>query len=208
MGGLLWRLAKAPRTTGRAKRNYMNIPETFLDRLERDFDGRLRARWSKNLGEIHIEQKVGRASLAPTYVSEVDDDLIRARDGYMYVMAIRPGDRMRCPDCNSTIKVPIMRTGEAVCGYCKMKGRDGRHKAAYYPLGDLLLDHLKRIDPMRTYRTELVKVADRKNDAIMAARQRETSNQIETGTKENWTRMVGIQSTGYTGKVFTGNPTS
>lgn len=178
----------------------MDIPESFADRLKRDFDGRLRIRWSKALGEFHIEQKVGRAALPPTYISEWDDDLIRARDGYMYVMAIRPGDRMPCPDCHLTIKVPVMRTAEAVCSYCRMKGRDGRWRAAYYPLGDLLLDHLKKIDPTRRFREELTKAADRKNKAIMAAKEREASNIIEASTKENWTQLVQIQSVGFSGK--------
>lgn len=182
----------------------MQIPESFSERLEREFDGRLRIRWSKAGGEFHIEQKVGRAALPPTYVSEYDDDLIRARDGYMYVMTVRPGDRMRCPDCNSTLKVPIMRTAETICGYCKMKGRDGRHVAAYYPLGDTLIDHLKKIDPMRRFRQDLAKAADRKNEAIMESRKRETSNQIEASTKDHWTKLVGIQSVGYSGKVFEG----
>lgn len=85
-----------------------------------------------------------------------------------------------------------------------MKGRDGRHVAAYYPLGDTLIDHLKKIDPMRRFRQDLAKAADRKNEAIMESRKRETSNQIEASTKDHWTKLVGIQSVGYSGKVFEG----
>ena len=135
-----------------------SVPDEFADRLSRDFQGRLRTRWSKAKAEWHIEERVGRGCVAPTrhrdphdrsrwLPVEVDDAFIRARDGYAYVMSIRPGDRMPCPTCGLTLKVPVLHTGETICANCVKKGRDGHWKAAYYPLGEGLLEHLRKIDP-------------------------------------------------------------
>lgn len=132
----------------------------FQERLEEDFGGRLRLRWSKAEEAWLVEEKVGRGAFAPTrrrvpgrpwewLPVELDDSYIRARDGYARVLAIQPGDRMRCPVCRSEMRVPVMRFGEARCGSCQAKGRRSRHAAAFFPLGETLLDHLKRIDPLR-----------------------------------------------------------
>ena len=37
------------------------IPESFAERLDAAFKGRLRIRWSDARKEYHLEQKVGRA---------------------------------------------------------------------------------------------------------------------------------------------------
>jgi hypothetical protein len=181
----------------------MDVAKEFTSRLRRDFNDRLRIRWSKKRGEWHIEQKVGRAALPPIYISEVDDDLIRAKDGYAFVMAIRPGDRMPCPDCGLTLRVPVMQIAETTCDYCRYKGRYGRHSAAYFPLGDLLIEHLKKISPERRPK-KFTEMLDAKNAAVLASRQREFENEFEATTKENWSRMIGIPSWGYTGKEFRG----
>src|SRR5574343_1629107 len=112
-------------------------PSAFTARLEREFGGRLRIRWSTQRGEWHIEQKVARAHLPQYYLYENDDAGIRQRDGYDYLLAIREGDRMPCPRCGHTVKVPVMVTGEARCDRC---GK--RYGAAYFPLeGDALIQY-------------------------------------------------------------------
>jgi len=178
-------------------------PTEFTRRLNDLFGGRLRIRWSVKRGEWHIEQKVGRAAVPPTYVSEVDDDLVRAKDGYAYVMAIRPGDRMPCPECGLTVHVPVFEVSEATCDYCRFKGRYGRYAACHFPLSDMLLEHLKKISPERQNK-KLLQMHDAKNAAILASRQREVFNDVEASTKENWNRLVGIPQVGYTGKEFRG----
>jgi hypothetical protein len=182
----------------------LRAPKDFTRRLDEVFAGRLRIRWSLRNGEWHIEQKVGRAAHPPYRIAEEDDSLIRARDGYAFVMAIRPGDRMPCPIDGLTLKVPVLHTAEVRCDYCRMKGREGRFKAAYYPLGENLIDHLKRIDPERNGHRELVDASDHANKVMLAAKERELSNTIEASTKDHFTSLVGIQSCGYTGKVFPG----
>lgn len=56
---------------------------------------------------------------------------------------------MPCPICGMDVEVPQLETRESTCTYCRVAGRDGRYKAAYYPLNHILIDHLKDIDPER-----------------------------------------------------------
>jgi hypothetical protein len=182
----------------------MNIPIDFARRLQDEFNGRLRVRWSVARQEWHIEQRVGRAALPPFRISEIDDRLIRYRDGYAFVMAIRPGDRMPCPTCHLTVKVPVLKTGEAVCSHCQFKGRDGRYKAAYFPLNDILLEHLRKIDPERGGIERVTAEADQALVQRERSIERNTKNQIEAGIKEDIRRVLQIPQVGYTGKEFTG----
>lgn len=123
------------------------------------FSGRFRLRWSDKQQEYHVEQKlsVGNPNLIPptyqnpnTHGVEYDtysDEWIRAKDGYFFVMAIRPGSKMPCPVCNMPVDVPQLMTAESSCPYCKVMGRDGRYVAAYYPLNHILIEHVKTLDP-------------------------------------------------------------
>ena len=171
--------------------------------LEQEFRGRLRIRWSLKAKEFHIEEKVGRAALPPFRIDPNDDSMIRARDGYSFVMSVRAGDRMPCPKCGTDLKVPIMHTAEVRCGYCRMKGVDGRVKAAFYPLSETLIDYLKKIDPERGAAILQAQESDRHNAALLASRERASMNDIEASTKDNWNQIAGIPSFGYTGKVLT-----
>lgn len=121
----------------------------FNTRLQDVFGGRLRARWSDYSRSYHIEQKVGRGVFdPPTHRDHRESDRwIRARDGYSHVMEIRVGDRMACPTCHLPVDVPTMELAETRCLYCKLKGRDTTFVACYFPLGETLIDHLRKIDP-------------------------------------------------------------
>src|SRR5262245_29340645 len=111
----------------------MNAPTEFTERLQQKFDGRLRVRWSAKEQHFVIEQRVGRAVVAPIRISEGRDDLIRARDGYHPVMVISAGDRMRCPTCHYEMKVPVRDTVDVKCEYCGLKGRQTHVVAGYWP---------------------------------------------------------------------------
>jgi hypothetical protein len=175
--------------------------DEFLARLKEVSDGRFRIRWSVARGEYHIEQKVETAADLPIRISEIDDSLICARDGYWFVFAIRNGDRMACPACGLTIKVPVMEFKEAVCDHCRTKGRDGRYPAAFWPLNDRLIEHIRMIDPFRDdSAANLAERADEHNARMQASREREAFGEVEAVTAENFNRLVGIQQTGYTGK--------
>lgn len=178
-------------------------PKDFTDRLERVFDGRLRIRWSVKRHEWRIEQKVGRAALLPIHVGEGDDDLICARDGYAYVLTVRPGTKMPCPDCGQDMDVPALRFAETVCEWCRFSGKAAQHLAAYFPLSDLLIDHLKKISPERQSKV-VTRSLDARNAALLKAKQREIENEGEAGIKDQWNKIVGIEQVGYTGKELKG----
>jgi hypothetical protein len=75
----------------------------------------------------------------------------------------------------------------------------------YFPLdGDMLIQHLIKLDPLRTYRTGLAKQADKANSAAMAARERHFINETQAIAKDSYKQLAGIPTWGYTGKVFKG----
>jgi hypothetical protein len=175
----------------------MQAPTEFAKKLHDQSDGELRIRWSDKRQEWHVEQRVGRAILEPSPVDSQDDEHVRARDGYVFVLAVRTGDRMPCPDCGIELKVPILQFAEVCCSYCRMRGRDGRIPAGHFPLGDALLQHLRRIDPKRTWRAEVKEQLDERNRRLVASRERDYSNHIEATTLENYRDLVGIGQWGY-----------
>jgi hypothetical protein len=78
------------------------------------------------------------------------------------------------------------------------KGRDGRFMTGYFPLGESLLQHLRETDPRRGAIERMAKKADEANDRLMAERQRKLSSDIDAITREEFPRMFGIQSVGWT----------
>lgn len=171
-------------------------PSAFTRRLDREFGGRLRIRWSSERGEWHVEQRVARAHLAQHRLNDNDDAGIRQRDGYDYLMAIREGDRMPCPRCGRTVKVPVMVQGEARCSAC-----DTRYGAAYFPLdGDALMQYLRRLDPYLGWRDRILKDIEAANAAVPRRHERNLENAIETGVKDRWLDIAGIPHVGYTGR--------
>jgi hypothetical protein len=185
---------------GQSGTSNMRAPDSFVAALSDMFNDRLRIRWSHKRNEFHIEQQVGRAALPPIHISEADDDLIRARDGYAFVLAVRPGDRMPCPECAATSARSDFRCAEVKCERCKASGKDARYVAGFFPLGDMLLEYLRSIDPSRRDPYDIIRQLDRRNALLERTRTRDASNQIEAATLDNYKRLVGIQSVGYTGK--------
>ena len=151
----------------------MTPPSDFLRELARDCP-HLRVRWSLKRQTWQVEQQVGVAqALPPIRIDEGRDDLIRARDGYAFVMEVAPGDRVPCPKCGLTVKLPHLETREVPCTYCRGKGRDATVIGGYWPLGDALLQHLRRTNPFRpSSEGEAVERMARESDAYNANVQR------------------------------------
>lgn len=179
------------------------VTREFEDRLQREFDGRLRLRWSNRAGEFQVEQKVGVGREAP--ISDNDeDDLVRARDGYAYVMSVRDGDRMPCPTCNYTVQVPYLEVAHIRCPYCKFKGRNTYMVAGYFPLNDNFINYLKERDPLRGASKELAAAMDRRNEALAKSAEQAHADRAVAAFDDSYRRVVGIPQTGYTGKILEG----
>lgn len=183
-----------------------SAPEDFQNRLARQFNNRLRIRWSHKRQEWQIEYKVSHQRIAKFWVSDNDDAAIRARDGYAFILAVSRGTKSPCPRCGYDLDVPAFEIQEVRCQYCRLSGRDGRYPVVYFPLeGDSLLQHLRRIDPLNTYREGMVQAADARNAAMLKSKERDLSNIVEAAVKQDYKELVGIPTVGFGGiKRFEG----
>lgn len=183
----------------------MTVPQEFQDRLNDAFEGRLRIRYSQQANELQIEQRVARGLINFPLKNDQDDEAIRLRDGYFYVMSIRNGDRMPCPKgCGSTLRVPVREIRELSCPICKSRGLEHRVSAGYFPLDDQLIERLKTMDPLRGASKELRDKINKHNDAFVAKQRQDVLDKMSDQAGEDFTKIAGIPSVGYTGKVFSG----
>lgn len=179
------------------------VPDSFQDRLKREFDGRYRIRWSPSTRQFHLEQKVEVGLADPPFsVDEGDDSLVRARDGYVLVMALQPSERMPCPRCGHTLPVPIQETAETSCEPCQMKGFDGRWAAAYFPFNDSLIQHLRRIDAFLTYHENLAREADEHNAKLQETATRDGLNELDAISYDVRKTFGGVEQIGYGGSII------
>jgi hypothetical protein len=174
-----------------------HAPESFVDKLDREFRGRLRIRWSQQQGEWRIEQKVARGLFPgskPTksgWDSSVDR-YVEHRDGYVHIMSVRTGDRMPCPRCGHELKVPFKDTTHLKCEYCRLIGRQTYVPAVFFPLSDSLIDHLKSIDPENPISEGLAERLDRENEALAARMEADAIRDSVAAFNEDYRRVVGI----------------
>jgi hypothetical protein len=179
----------------------MEIPQEFTERLNRDFDGRLRVKWSNFSKRYRIEQRAARGQMWPDKpILENDDEQQMIRDGYFFVMDITPGDKTQCAKCNTWLNVPIREVRIIACPVCKMMGRTYRMNLGFFPLTDSLIDYLKGIDPERGLPAKAIEKMRSNNEQQMLSMQRSMSNNGEAYGKENFNRIVGIPQFGHTGK--------
>ena len=180
----------------------MEVPEEFAARLEAAFDGRLRLRWSQADQVWHVEQRVARG-LINFPAALTDDEAIRLRDGYHFIMVVTAGDRLPCPQCRTTLSVPLRQSTLVSCPTCRLKGLEHRVAAAHFPLDDTLIDHLKSIDPLRGMSKALRAKVDAHNAAMMQRRQQDVLDQLTSKANDDFAQIAGIPSVGYTGKELT-----
>lgn len=171
----------------------MQVPSQFQRRLLRDFGGRLRMRWSDATQQYQLEEKVGRASM-PAHDKSPDDNKIRATEGYGLVLTVAPGDREGCRQCGATIHLPVFDFAETRCPRCGALTR-----SCYWPLTDMLIEHLRKIDPLRDGPSRLKDEADTHNFQADQALQKKTSNTIKDITFDSFNEVAEIPTFGYTG---------
>lgn len=175
-------------------------PQIFQDRLQEEFGDRLRVRWSDQWKEWNVEQKV-RRGFAGQGVTEdrFSDDVIRYKDGYVWVMSFKQGTKFDCPKCGLDLVAPTRETVMVSCRYCKAKGYEHRWLASHWPMDECLIDHLKMLEK------GIDSVPDklRHAQAVLQKQQlRQVLDPTLAGFEDRFNKLAGIPSVGYTGKVF------
>lgn len=184
----------------------MEISEYFTNLLEREFDGRLRIRWSPFQQQYRIEQKVARGMMWPDKpILENDEEALMIKDGYWFVMGVSPREHTKCQRCGTELEIPAFETRMITCPICKIMGRTYRISAGYFPLNDRLIKYLKSIDPEKDMGKEQVAKLRANNEALVKSQQRAMSNNIEAYGKDNFTKLAQIAQVGYTGKETWGS---
>lgn len=150
-----------------------SIPTWFEEALEREFQGRLRVRWSSKRKEWHIEERVGRGVFDPPRNAADTDRVERAKDGYRFFAAVQPKPWRACPECHLKMTVPVQEFKEVRCEYCGYKGLSGRLVLAYFPLGHALLEHLRKHDPLRDRTNQNLKELDLHNERVALGMERD-----------------------------------
>lgn len=181
-----------------------SVPTDFARRLDREFNGRLRVRWSNARQEFHVEQRVRRGLVNSPVRDSHDDAGIRLRDGYLYLLSIRPGTKMPCPRCASELAVPEFEIREISCGMCKLQGKEHRVAAGFFPLNDMLIDHLKTLDPEREASRRLRNQVESRNHTLQQRQEADVLAMTTDAANDDFIRIAGIPMTGYTGKEFRG----
>lgn len=175
----------------------VNPPESFLEALRLQFDGRFRLRWSEGTSQWHLEQKVGRGRPPHKKVSPLDDRAIRWKDGFEFLLAVTPGDRTRCPSCQMVTKVPVLKMQYAKCEWCEKEFR-----ACYWPLGEALLQHLRYLDPDRGGAERVLRDVEDAEYLQEFRRKRRVREEAKDAVWDDWRTLFNIPSVGYTGKEF------
>lgn len=180
----------------------MYIPESFQEDLEREFQGRLRARWSGKKQCVVIEQRVARnvvGSLPRELFKKNDETRQSLAEGYKQVMDVAVSEQMKCPECTTTLSVPNRTTAQITCMGCRVKGRTKKYIVGYYPLDTNLINHLKSIDPLRNLEKDTAAELNAYNEKIAEAQQKQLSEEAEAYTSDNLNRLMQIPSFSYSG---------
>jgi hypothetical protein len=182
----------------------MTIPSAFQRQLDEEFGGRFRVRWSEKRKTFQVEYKVERGqALEPPPIDEngrfdtYDDDYIRARDGYDFIVEVTSGDRMACPKDGLTIRLTPMQMKEHRCDYCTLKGRDGRVSVVYFPLNHILIEHLRFIDPMNGGQKRVRDLARRRRAERETQQFNDAMSYLDDVNREFFPSFYGIKQVGY-----------
>ena len=180
------------------------VPSNFQQRLEEEFGDRLRVRWSNEREEWHVEQKVRRGLAGFPQDSESNrfsDDLIRYADGYIWVMSIKQGSRFSCHKCHLPLTAPTREWKMVSCEHCRLKGYDHQRLAGHWPFDETLIEKLKELEKSID---DMGRKANQKNALLQKQQLRQARQDTIDAHLDDFNRIVGIPSVGYTGKVFTG----
>lgn len=176
------------------------IPDDFQDKLDQEFGGKLRVRWSGKLSEWHVEQKVRHMVGWPDGWDRHSDNTIRYKDGYVWIMSFKQGTRFECPTCHLTLKAPSHRTEMVSCDHCRLKGYNHQHLAGHWNMDETLIEHLKMLRWKLDHPDDMNKL----DAALKIQQMRQVLDPTIEGIADRYNQGMGIVSVGYTGKVFSG----
>lgn len=184
----------------------MQAPDSFVEKLDREFRRRLRIRWSHQQREWHIEQRVKRGLFPGTKPSklgwdETTDAYIRHRDGTLHILTVRTGDRMPCKRCGFELKVPYAETHFITCPACKKRGLESHFSVTYMPLDDRLIQELKKIDPENPYSERLAEDLDARNALLSKQMEANAIRGAEAAFEQDYRRIVGNPTVGLSGST-------
>lgn len=140
-----------------------------------------------------LEEKAGRSRLPSRKITEIDDAGIRAKDGYRYVLEVRPGTTMPCPKCKAETKVPVMEFKEAKCTRC---GKTW--PCAFFPIGPSLLEHIRKIDPYRGGLERTIQQLEADDLAFRKYQQKQIDSFTRDAIMDNLDQFLGVPKVGYT----------
>jgi hypothetical protein len=180
----------------------VNAPESFVEKLESQFRGRLRVRFSQERKAWHIEQRVRRGlfpGFKPTKSrsgkvkwDESVDRYVQARDGVVLIMEVATGTNTDCPVCKKPLKVPYYTTSVVTCLFCKLQGKQSHTPLVYFPLNDDLLAYLRKIDPENPASARLAEDQDRANEALEREQDARAWLATEAAFEDDYRRVAGI----------------
>jgi hypothetical protein len=170
------------------------IDASFVAGLERDFGGKIRARWSTQRNRWQIERK-GRELPGKIDLSDRVDRRTRLQDGYYRILEVSPGSLVCCGRCQKDYKAEIFNLAAPRCPHC-----DNLETVLNWPLGENLLEYLRRSDPDRDGLDRMERDQKASEEAAEKAADRERANYGEDVWKDEFTNIFEIQSKGYTGK--------
>lgn len=160
-------------------------PQDFVNKLEAEFPG-YRIRWSQKRHLWQLEQRCGRSALPGTYPEDkFDDGTIRAAEGYWLILEVSPRPYTKCPECGFHFDLPELQIKEAKCDYCISRDLDARWMLGYFPLGEALLNQLRKTDPKRDGIRKLSARVDAKNKARLKAIKAAADDTMEYAMKDN-----------------------
>lgn len=173
-----------------------SIPESFSRALDRQFDGRFRARFSVKRQTFQLEERCDVARLPPIEIDSADDDLIRAVDGYSFFAEVTPGTACLCPRCGQDTFAVVRAFRATACSKCGKKSI-----RCFWPLEESLLEHIRSTDPNRGGYDRLKQARDY-NKHLSTSRVESSFRESRAVAVDD--AKVDIAKVGYTGKVFTG----
>lgn len=184
------------------------LPDSAERRLQDEFHGRVRIRWSRQRRCFMVEQREAE-SLEPGSVdlNHDNDEQVRARDGFSLMYEVWPGSKAPCPHCGLPVALIPGRIRRYTCEGCKAMGKSSNHVdiASFYPDSEALLQELRKVDYIGHNALdprERVRRMHAHNTWRAESNEARIRDDRNAYTREEWRRLVGNPIISLGGKEF------